>query len=539
MKPQQKTLYLSPEQQVSTIPPPTSPSDWRVGDQQVLSKSRSYSAKSQGTAHSSTQGFSLETYLKQMAQLIANITESYTAAIFIADETDRVLRPAGIHTLSRDFVSSIEIGFGSGLVGWTAENRARISVCPFERDATTLLYYSCDQHLKSFIAIPVMDESKQKLLGVIACDSKKSYAYAKVTEKILGDCAAQTAAVIELFDRIGSTMKDSEDEYHKKLLAKVIDKLRNHSDEEALLSAAAEIPLELVERDALVVVTTSEGGVGAGKFFPPSAQSGVEHRLWEMVCRHKKVSNGKKSVHALPVDDIKQRSFLSIPVRVLDKEVGSLNLLSKPHHAFTPTAVTALEHIAKITGDELERIRLREGAPSGSNSVGLLPWKLFALRAKSRINSARKNREQLDLLRISVGDVYPRLEDELGISFVAGVSNRVSRMVDQVVRAPAVSGILNNNEFLILVDSRESRALTGRLERLLARLSVTDFASNSVRAKLDLGSILRDNLRIVTASYPDNGETIESLVSRCRSLQKDAHIEQPYSIGEIANAGNW
>ena len=108
----------------------------------------------------------------------------------------------GVHTLSRDLIHTAEIPHGRGLVGWTAENKVRISVCPFEHDATTLRYYRSDQDLKSFLAVPILPRSggpqQETLLGVIACDSKKNYAFAKITEKILVDCSVQAANIIEL-----------------------------------------------------------------------------------------------------------------------------------------------------------------------------------------------------------------------------------------------------------------------------------------------------------------------------------------------------
>ena len=113
--------------------------------------------------------------LTQLAQLVANITDSYTTAIFLtANSPQRILNLAAIHSLSRDTISDTSINFGSGLIGWAAENGVRISVCPFEHDATTLRCYTQDQALKSFIAVPTLDPASSEILGVISCDSKKS-----------------------------------------------------------------------------------------------------------------------------------------------------------------------------------------------------------------------------------------------------------------------------------------------------------------------------------------------------------------------------
>ena len=119
---------------------------------------------------------SLKNDLSKIAQLIANINECFTAAIFTTTEQDKTLVPIGVHTLSQNFNYDCQISFGKGLIGWCAENKTQISVCPFSHDSTTLLCYSKDQDLKSFIAVPVLNNNN-KLIAVIACDSKKKLCF--------------------------------------------------------------------------------------------------------------------------------------------------------------------------------------------------------------------------------------------------------------------------------------------------------------------------------------------------------------------------
>ena len=226
--------------------------------------------------------------LDALCGLIANVTESYSAIIFIRknvlasspdNSPEKKLVIGGAHTLSRDLIRDCEIPFGSGLIGWTAENGARICVSPFEHDATTLLCYRVDQDLKSFVSIPILDESK-KVLGVIVCDSKKSYAFAKLTEKILIDCAHQARSLLKLYSQI--QIKRSEESVDENLLRSFFDSLREHNDEDSLLSSVANLPVELIERDGLVVMAMNQGGVGKGVSYSSSAHQ-HQHRLLELV----------------------------------------------------------------------------------------------------------------------------------------------------------------------------------------------------------------------------------------------------------------
>lgn len=482
----------------------------------------------------------LAQYLNQLTALIANITEAYTAAIFLADNNQKTLTLGGCHTLSRDFLPETQIGFGCGLIGWTAENGVRISVCPFEHDARTLLCYSKDQDLKSFIAVPILD-SNNVLVGVISCDSKKNYAFAKVTEKILLDCASQAAVLISL---IKKTVPAGE-ELQKPdacLLDQIIERLRQYEDEAALLNAVAELPVELVKRDALVVVTTAEWGVGQGKFYSTSTEARVGHRLLEMVCKHKKIICAERSVHALPVDDIKQRSFLSIPFHVLGHEAGSFNLLSRPHEAFNASQIAAMERIAKVVGRELERIRLREKHGGSYASGTLLSWKHFSVNAKTVLAEAKAQRTPMSFLRLNFRNLL-EIEEFAGVEATVLLLGQLVRLVEQTVRPPALACTVYGSQIMILSESSEAERLVLRLRRLIERINTSDYIKEMRNSGVKLGALLNRGLEVVSVRFPADGASVAELAAKGRvSLAASTENQESLSkqvVGEIANAGNW
>lgn len=119
---------------------------------------------------------------------------------------DDYVEVAGHHSLSTSLVMNARIARGNGLIGWVAKHNRSIHVSPFERDSRTLGIYSEDQLLKSFIGIPVNlgpngangsgDDNAN--IGVIACDSKKSFAFSKLQGKLLEDLAAEVATTVRL-----------------------------------------------------------------------------------------------------------------------------------------------------------------------------------------------------------------------------------------------------------------------------------------------------------------------------------------------------
>lgn len=112
-----------------------------------------------------------------------------------------VLEIGGFHSLSTEVVPGAIIPRESGLIGWVAKHARAIHVSPFEHDSRTLGVYSSDQNLKSFIGIPVsfgQASDDSALTGVLACDSKKAFAFSKLQGKLLEEFAIEVSRVVSL-----------------------------------------------------------------------------------------------------------------------------------------------------------------------------------------------------------------------------------------------------------------------------------------------------------------------------------------------------
>lgn len=449
--------------------------------------------------------------LSSLTQLIANATEAYTAAIYLAESKTKTLILGGVHSLSRDFDTSASIEFGCGLIGWAAQSGERIVVCPFERDATTLLCYKRDQELKSFIAIPIIDRQGRSR-GVLACDSKKNYAFAKVTEKILLGFTEQALNLLELHGKL--LHKQNNTKALGNSLPQFLESIRKCGTEEQLLTSSAGIPSDIIERDALVVLVTSQGGVGRGVFYSASSpQNQTEHRLLELVCRHKKILCADRSVQALPRADASERSFLSVPFQVLGKEAGSLNLLSKPCQPFTAEQIASLEGIAKIVGKELEHTRLRDKYASNIETTGTLSWNSFSIRGNVILREASQTKVKFSLARISVENLS-EIERLAGTQVALGVMQKIMRLVEQIKREPSASCYLYGCQILLLMEEAHIHRSMVRLRKLMGLVDVSEFSSTKTTlGKTKLGELLVEGTKVAFSEFPKNGQTISELAS--------------------------
>ncbi len=495
-------LYLSPDSIVAGTPIPAA-SEAPAPDAEVR-------AARDRWLGDPTVGRTFKEQLSELAALISNVTEAYTAAILVRKPGEESLRVAGVQTLSRDFNYDAVISPGSGLIGWTLQNASRISVAPFEHDASTLVIYNLDQGLKSFVAIPIKNNAGE-VIGVISCDSKKNYAFAKLTEKILHDFAIQARSIIELhraLDRRKVAVRPDQN----LLVMETLEKLYLCESEEELLSASAQIPQEIIERDALITMTTSKNGVGTGSFYS-SGNSHIENRLLELVCRHNKVICSERSVQAKSRGDEQQRSFLSVPFHVMGREAGSINLLSRPFHAFEPPQISVVERLAASVGASLERLRLRDRFQSQSEPSGLLSWKHFAVRANLLLAEFRKRGTNAALIRISI-ESFADIEDVAGVDIATAVLNKIIRLLDQVKRQDGAACSLYGHHVLLLVDAAHADKIIHRLRTIIARFSIDEFSNEPMLAGLKLGEIILSGIRTTVARAPKDGETVETLCAR-------------------------
>lgn len=470
--------------------------------------------------------------LAGLATLLANVTEAYTASIFLTVPTSGLLEIAGAHTLSRDFVPEAVISPGAGLIGWVAHNRVRISVCPFEHDATTLLCYRVDQALKSFIAVPIVNEKKE-LLGVISCDSKKSYAFSKLAEKLISDCARQAARLVELHNNLRESEHQSDS--RREELQSILDRLRTFEDEKDLLTSASQLPDSIISRDALVVLSLSESGVGEGVFYSNASEAKAGSRLLDLVCRHKRIICRERSVQAA-ADDSQKRSFLSVPFHIFGKEGGSLNLLSHPYEAFRADEIADIEKIAGVLGRELERLRLKVSAQAITDRAAISSWYHFALQAKLRINEAKNQKRSLTLLRLSLSNLAA-IERLHGIDASVSAVQNTLRLAEQIKGDESLVCLLHGSHLLVLTPTENAERFLQRLSNLLRHPPRSGRGEDSGSGAENTGELIVSGLAVARARFPQESSTIHELAALTLQSLEQAVKEKPMEAA--VNAWDW
>lgn len=150
--------------------------------------------------------------LGRLAAFGANISDAHSCFIFLPRAIDAALcdyrrdtNPAmygelvlsSYHSLSNCVIGDVSIPKGNGLIGWVAKNQQIIHMAPFDRASSAIGTYSGEQNLKSFIALPIHILGCNEI-GVIACDSKKSFAFTPLQTKLLQNLTDQITRTLNL-----------------------------------------------------------------------------------------------------------------------------------------------------------------------------------------------------------------------------------------------------------------------------------------------------------------------------------------------------
>ena len=134
------------------------------------------------------------TALGHLIELIGNVADAYTCALFTIEPEKKELLLHEHFTLSDNLDIGAKITVGKGPIGLTAQTREPQLIENFNQNTRFLGIYKKNENLKSFIALPVIYGDE---IAVLTIDSKQSYQFSIKLQKILSEFAQQIAWCLE------------------------------------------------------------------------------------------------------------------------------------------------------------------------------------------------------------------------------------------------------------------------------------------------------------------------------------------------------
>ncbi len=128
--------------------------------------------------------------LGQLIKLVGNVADAYTSALFTMEPGEKNLTLREHFTLSHNLDREVKIAVGKGPIGLAAQTRKPQLIENFDQNARLLGIYKKNEHLKSFIALPVIYGDH---VAVLAIDTKERYQFPVKLQKILAGFTQQIA----------------------------------------------------------------------------------------------------------------------------------------------------------------------------------------------------------------------------------------------------------------------------------------------------------------------------------------------------------
>ena len=132
--------------------------------------------------------------LGHLIELIGNVADAHTVALFIMEPNGKHLVMREHFTLSQSLDRGAKIPIGKGPIGLVAQTRKSQLIENFDQNTRFLGIYKKNEELKNFIALPVIYGER---VAVLAIDTKERYQFSIKLQKILTEFAQQIAWILQ------------------------------------------------------------------------------------------------------------------------------------------------------------------------------------------------------------------------------------------------------------------------------------------------------------------------------------------------------
>ncbi len=302
-----------------------------------------------------------------LTQLVSNVAEAFTTTVFLPEKSRKNLYLKSYYSLGDSIIEDAIIPIGQGLVGLAAENNQPINLAPFKQDSRTLQFYSTQEDIQSFLAIPF---AAGELNGVLCVDSKKHYSFTPYQQKILTGFAEQFSRLVAREEEI----KQNQGNLEVGALYKVCQKIYSEKRKINILDTLSRPPLDLIPYDGCSVTILSDNNKksfilrSSGYDDCNLSYLKIEQNnsLVGFVLKNNKILNypdlkrerRKTFVFQSGEPDFSAKSFLGLPIRSGDQVIGAWSFTGKDSSQFQPRHVKIASLISLMAAAALAKPKI-------------------------------------------------------------------------------------------------------------------------------------------------------------------------------------
>jgi diguanylate cyclase (GGDEF)-like protein len=481
------------------------------------------------TLKNQTRGFDPQAYQKlkmlvnSICKVIHHTIPSHSSCVFIKVENDFVLYSIRSHSgyINKDATITQK----KGLYAWVIKEKEILVNNQFLKDSRLLGYYTNDEHIKSIIMIPLLEETE--LTGLLICDSRKENMFTWEAKEKLRDFGKLIVSTVSLFRKIYQTEKEAR---RFSALHDIAKGLSQSLEREKVIDKLTGIAPRGFEFDLLVLILKEKNG--KPKIEKIITRKTIPNKKFAYL-KNQEISLGGslaglvmgKNMEVIKSNKIKTpfffekekglenfHSFIGIPLHKDEKVTGELVLLHKKHSHFSKKNKEPIIFLADLISVALEKAKLHSETLELSKRDGLtgaFNHRHFQVKLSEELQRAKRSGNPFSLLMLDI-DHFKQFNDNFGHQIGDMVLKHISTITLKNIREIDTFSRYGGEEFIIILPGVEQSGALAAGEKI--RLLIE-------KKPLIIQDETKDNIYNVTVSvgcavFPSDGEDKDSLIKK-------------------------
>lgn len=464
--------------------------------------------------------YSLEEKLHGIIEVIKRTVHPYTCALYMVNHEDGLLRIKDMISDSDHVAGDTAIRPGEGMLGWVAKEKRPLTVSEFDKDITGLPYYVRDEGIRSFLAIPIMQDDSVE--GVLSVDSRDMQAFTEEHTKLLSIAAAQILDTVD-YMKMSQQMRFESQEFAA--FNNVSSKLSGTLDLEEVLTLVVESSREIISSDlALLTLYDQEG-----KTYSIKAVKGEGREEWvgksftresligRAVEEHKRVmvfDGLREREKGFPIigEDVRVQgmdSCLCAPFLAKGEVLGALALFSERRGFFSPydaKIIGALANQASVSILNARMYRRMEEMATTDGLTGLINHRTFQELLGEEMKRVGRHPAPVSLLLSDI-DFFKKINDRYGHPVGDMVLKRVAVILRKSIREIDGASRYGGEEFAVVLTHTDKKGALKMAERIRKAVGEESFTTAG-------GEDFTVTLSVGVASSPEDARGKQELIDK-------------------------
>ena len=456
--------------------------------------------------------------LQHLIELVGNVSDAYTSALFTMEPDGKNLVLREHFTLSRDLDRGARIAVGKGPIGLAAQTRKSQLIENFDQNTRFLGIYKKNEALKSFIALPVIYGDR---VAVLAIDTKERYQFSIKMQKILAGFAQQIAW--QLQPKTPETPSSTQPVLQE--INSYCRFLAESPDRSSVADRLTQIPVSLIPCPAIAVTWFEENQMD-GRII---GHRGFAHDLSEIQVHLGKGLVGSCAKNKLPLllqihegrktilfsEDEKSEDLqcaAALPIQLNDTLYGVLLVGSAEPDGLSHTDLDKLALVVSAAASALFCADTKERWVYDKNLdpvTGVPNHRFLTEYHLSLSEEVFKSKDSVFFLTFHITNLA-ELYEVHGVERGDAYLKQVMALFSKVIPSPKFVFRLSETCFLILLMDRSQKdvgLLKSKLKRLL-EYNPLYVNGDPIKAQTQWG----------LSAYPDEGKELFSLINLSRNL---------------------